>query len=109
MMKELEEMICTIGSDAINHQMQVYQEDEHGNLIKPFGQHGHNDERRQKELKLREEKERLELEAESKKREEMMKEWSDRDKTKLTEVKDTFANKIENLKKEFGKDLIASR
>lgn len=74
-MKELEQMICTIGSDAIDHQMQMHSNDDPQHLNSE-----QREEQRIKQRQLQEERDRRERQADLKKREEMMKEWSERDK-----------------------------
>ena len=105
--------MALIGSDAMQHQMQLYNEDKHGEgadqeELALLGLEQEDPEvaeqKRQKMLQAEEQRERERQEAEDRKRQQMMNEWSERDRQKLKEAQDKININLEALKKEFNSD-----
>eukprot|EP00347_Sterkiella_histriomuscorum_P024098 403332318 len=111
LMKELEDMISVIGSDAMANQMQIVNQNSPDDDLEQqilLLQTDEDDEqaelKRQKFMQYEDERERKQREAEDIKRQKMMNEWSDRDRLKLKEAQDKMNNGLEVLKKEFNAD-----
>ena len=95
MMKELEEMICAIGSDAISNQMQLYNEQESADNQLGTGSLA---------LRKQEEREKHMLELEQQRRKDLVEDLPENDKVKLAELKEQLSKGLSSLKKELGKD-----
>eukprot|EP00347_Sterkiella_histriomuscorum_P018896 403343756 len=111
LMKELEDMISVIGSNATTYQMQIINQNNQDDdleqqmlILQADMEDDYSELKKQKLIQLEEEKESKRKEAEDIKRQKIIEEWSERDKLKLKEAQDKLMNGLEILKQEFNSD-----
>ena len=112
MITEIEQLINTIGSDALIHQMQLLNEEEDEEDDDDDNEDGQNNGRKKKNLKEQQEEQRRKQQEEQQKLEDerrqkmMQQEWSERDRMLLDQAKTDANDTLSKLKKELNRNVL---